>query len=194
MESAMKRIAALVLIGVFLGLSFELGYPKSLAEWLIKPGGSPPVITGSYASERLSHGDIWRIYLQANDPDGDMLRFVCVFDQAGYGSYSSAYVPIKKRNRTELMGYLYFHSAAGAGLRMPEWSQLRLTVYVRDKGGNNSNKVAFPLVLSRGARQGSPPAPFDSGPLERLGAIPVRLVNPMEDDDGGRFFFRDLLD
>jgi hypothetical protein len=190
----MKRTAAVVLIGVLVGLSFELGYPKSLAEWLVKPGGSPPVITGSYASEKLSHGDIWRIYLEANDPDGDMLRFVCVFDQVGYGPYSSAYVPIKKRNRTELMGYLHFHSSAGAGLRMPEWTQLRLTVYIRDKGGNNSDKVAFPLVLSRGARQESPPAPFDSGPLERLGAIPVRLVNPQEDDDGERLFFRDLFD
>lgn len=190
----MKKTAALVLIAVLVGLSFELGYPKSLAEWLVKPGGSAPVITGSFASEKLSHGDIWRIYLQAKDPDGDMLRFVCVFDQAGYGPYSSAYVPIKKRNRTELMGYLYFHSSAGAGLRMPEWTQLRLNVYIRDKGGNNSNEVAFPLLLSRGARQESPPAPFDSGPLERLGAIPVRLVNPQEDDDGERLFFRDLFD
>ena len=190
----MKRIAALIFIGALLVLPLREGYPKSLAEWLVKPGGSSPVITGSFASEKLSHGDIWRIYLQANDPDGDMLRFVCVFDQVGYGPYSSAYVPIKKRNRTELMGYLHFHSSAGAGLRMPEWSQLRLTVYVRDKGGNNSNKVAFPLVLSRGARQKSPPAPFDSGPSERLGAIPVRLVNPQEDGDGRRFFFRDLFD
>ena len=190
----MKRAAALVLIGVLVGLSFELGYPKSLDEWLVNPGGSAPVITGSFASEKLSHGDIWRIYLQANDPDGDMLRFVCVFDQVGYGPYSSAYVPIKKRNRTELMGYLYFHSSAGAGLRMPEWTQLTLTVYVRDKGGNNSNKVAFPLVLSRGARQEFPPAPFDSGPLEILGPIPVRLVDPQEDGDGERFFFRDFFD
>ena len=189
----MKRIAALVLIGVFLGLSFELGYPKSLAEWLIKPGGSPPVITGSYASERLSHGDIWRIYLQANDPDGDMLRFVCVFDQAGYGSYSSAYVPIKKRNRTELMGYLYFHSAAGAGLRMPEWTQLKMTLYIQDRGGNTSNKVDFPLVLSRGARQEPPPAPFDTGALERLGTISVELVNPEDDGNGHRFPFRGLF-
>lgn len=190
----MKRTAAVVFIGALVGLFFEVGYPKSLAEWLVKPGGSPPVITGSYASDKLSPGDIWRIYLQANDPDGDMLRFVCVFDQVGYGPYSSAYVPIKKRNRTELMGYLFFHSSAGAGLRMPEWTRLRLTVYVRDKGGNDSNKVDFPLVLSRGARQESPPAPFDNGPLERLGAIPVRLVNPEEDGDEERFFFRDLFD
>lgn len=190
----MKRIAALVLTGVLVGLSFEPGYPKSLAEWLVKPGGSPPVITASFASKKLSHGDIWRIYVQANDPDGDMLRFVCVFDQVGYGPYSSAYVPIKKRNRTELKGYLYFHSSAGAGLRMPEWTELRLTVYIRDKGGNNSNKVVFPLMLSLGARQESPPAPFDSGPLERLGPIPVRLVNPQENGDGERFFFRDLFD
>lgn len=174
----MKRIAIVVFIGAFVALSMSMGYPKPLAEWLIKPGGSPPVITHWFASEELSHGDIWRIYVEANDPDGDMHQFVCVFYQAGYGYYSADYVVIKKRHRESMKGYLTFFSSGGAGLSLPEWTQLSLTVYVRDKGGNISNKVAFPLVLSRSAKQGPPPPPFDVGGLEKLGTIMVELINP----------------
>ena len=162
----------------FMVLSLRIGYAKSLAEWLIKPGGSPPVITHWFASEELHHGDIWKIYLEANDPDGDMRQFVCVFDQVGYGSYSADYVVIKNPHREKLRGYLRFFSSAGAGLRMPEWTQLSLTAYIQDKGGNASNKVVFPLVLSRGAKQGPPPPPFDSGHLDKLGTIMVELINP----------------
>lgn len=191
--SIIKRIAGLFFIGVLVALSLKPGHSKSLAEWLMKPGGSAPVITHWFASEKLSHGDIWKIYVEANDPDGDMLRFVCVFNQVGHGPYSSSYVPIKKRNRVKVMGYLDFFSGAGAGFRMDEWTELRLTVYIQDKGGNASNKVDFPLVLSRGAKRESPPAPFDSGKLERLGTIPIELVSPGGDGNGGGYPLRHLL-
>jgi hypothetical protein len=189
----MKRIAAVVLIGAFIVLSMRTGYSKSLNEWLITPGGSPPVITQWFAADELHHGDIWKIYVEANDPDGDMRRFVCIFDQAGYGRYSSVYVRIRERNREKLLGYLTFFSSAGSGLSLPEWTQLSLTVFIRDKGGNASNKVVFPLVLSHGAKQGPPPAPFDSGGLEKLGSIPVELVNPEDDGNGRTRIFRHWL-
>jgi len=174
----MKRIAAVVFMGALVALPMKMGCSKSLGEGVIKPGGSAPVITHWFASKELSRGDTWKIYLEANDPDGDMRQFVCVFDQVGYGSYSAEYVVIKKRHREKLRGYLNFFSSAGAGLRMPEWTQLRLTVYIRDKGRNTSNKVLFPLVLTVGAKQIPPPPPFDHGALDKLGTIMVELVNP----------------
>ncbi len=174
----MKGIAVFIFIGAFLALPLKTGYSKSLSEWLIKPGGSPPVITHWFASEELHHGDIWKIYLEANDPDGDMREFVCIFDQVGYGSYSPNYLIIKKRYREGLRGYLNFFSSAGGGYQLPEWTILKLTVFIRDKGGNASNRVVFPLVLSQGAKQGPPPPPFDIGGLEKLGTIMVQLVNP----------------
>lgn len=181
----MKRIAVVVFIGALVVFPINRGHSESLGEWLIKPGGSPPVITHWSASEELSHGDIWRIYLETNDPDGDMRQFVCVLYQESYGYYSD-YVVIKKRHREKMKGYLTFFSSAGAGLSLPEWTQLSLTVYILDKGGNTSNKVVFPLVLSRGARQGPPPPPFDIGGLERLGTITVELINPFWDGNDRR--------
>ena len=180
----MKRISTVVFIGGLLALSVRMGYCKSLSEWLIKPGGSPPVITHWFASEELHHGDTWRIYVAANDSDGDMRQFVGVLDQVGYGTYSSSYERIRKRNREELRGYLVFYSSAGMGLRLSEWTRLKLTLFIRDKGGNTSNKVVFPLVLSLGAKQGPPPAPFDRGLLVKLGVMWFDLIEPSLEGDG----------
>jgi hypothetical protein len=177
----MKRIAAIAFISAVLVLLMGIGYSKSLNEWLIKPGGRPPVITHWYASEELHHGDIWKIYLEAKDPDGDMRHFVCIFDQLGFGLYPSEYVVIKKQHRGELRGYLRFFSTGGDGLSLPEWTRVSLTVFIRDKGGNKSNKVVLPLVLSRGAKQGLPPPPFNTGSLDRLGTIMVELFDPGRD-------------
>jgi hypothetical protein len=45
--------------------------------------GSPPVITSSYAQERIRGGEEWRVYISASDPDGDMSKIYCVIDQPG---------------------------------------------------------------------------------------------------------------
>lgn len=182
----MKKITAIVFIGVLTAFAIRMGYPKPLGEWLIKPGGRPPIITHSSAGGEITHGDLWRIYLEAEDPDGDMRRFVCTFWQIAYGYYSSEYVFVKKRHQEKMKGYLTFPSYLGAGLYLPEWTQLRLTVYIQDKGGNTSNKVVFPLVLSRGSKQEPPPPPFDAGALDKLGTIAVELIDPERDENGER--------
>ena len=167
----MKRIAAVFFLGAFFALPGEIGSAQSLGDSLRKQSGKPPVITHSFASEQLHHGDTWRIYVAAEDPDGDMRRFVGVLEQVGYGTYPSSYASIKKKNRQELRGYLVFRSTSGTGLRVSEWTQLKLTLSIRDRGGNTSNRVVFPLVLSRGAKQPPPPPPFDSSGLDRLGVL-----------------------
>lgn len=177
----MKKIATIAFIGAVVILLMGIGYSKSLSEWLIKPGGSPPVITHWYASEELHHGDIWKIYLEAKDLDGDMINFVCIFDQLGFGNYFPDFVVVKKQHRGELRGYLRWFSTGGDGLSLPEWTRVSVTIFIRDKGGNISNKVVFPLVLSRGAKQGPPPPPFDTGSLHKLGTIMTELFDPSND-------------
>jgi hypothetical protein len=179
----MKKIAPIAFIGAVVILLMGIGNSKSLNEWLSKPGGSPPVITHWYASERLYQGDIWRIYLEAKDPDGDMVHFVCDFDQLGSGTYRPEYVVLKKQHRGELRGYLRWFSTGGDGLSLSEWTQVSVTVFIRDKGGNRSNRVIFPLELSLGAKQGPPPPPFDTGPLDKLGTIMVELRDTDRDSD-----------
>ena len=178
----MKPIKKVFLLPVFIVISLAMASCTTMAERGTEPVGSPPVITRSFASERLSHGDTWKIYVEAHDPDGDMRQFVCALKQGGYGYYSSEYVMIKKRHREKITGYLTFYSGAGWGLRLPEWTQFSMTIYIRDRGRNTSNKVVFPLVLSRGSKQGAPPSPFDVNGLERLGPISIELVGRRKGD------------
>jgi hypothetical protein len=66
----MKNLIKIILILALMAFPLRMAYPESLAEWLIKPGGSPPVITHSFAVEKLSHGDTtlgrstWRLKIR----------------------------------------------------------------------------------------------------------------------------------
>jgi hypothetical protein len=177
-ESIMKSFVKVLVILVLTSLPLMIACRTTSLGRGTQSAGSPPVITNSFASKEISQGDIWKIYVEAHDPDGDMRQFVCVIKQVGYGSYSPDYVVIKGPHREKMKGYLRFFSGAGGGARLGEWTTLSLTLYIRDRGRKNSNKVVFPLTFSRGSKQGSPPPPFDSGQLDRLGTIATELRDP----------------
>jgi predicted small secreted protein len=175
----MKTFVKALLIPLLIPLPFVLTCCTTMGGSGTQAGGSPPVITNSFASKELSPGDIWKIYVEAHDPDGDMRQFVCVIKQVGYGEYSADYVVIKEPHREKMKGYLRFFSGAGGGSRLGEWTNLSLTLYIRDRGRKNSNKVVFPLTLSRGSKQAPPPPPFNTGGLDRLGTIATELKDPL---------------
>lgn len=172
----MKRIGRVTALGVFVALCFSLGCSTTPAPRGAQAQGSPPSIKHSSASRKVSSGDYWKIYLEANDPDGDMKYVIYAIDQVGFGMYSPGSTWIKKQCRKDMRGYLrvFFDARRRFGSGVPEWTQLNFTVYIKDEGGNASNKVVFPLVFSQGTKQGPPP-PFDSGRLEIVGTITVRL-------------------
>jgi hypothetical protein len=151
---------------------------KSLAEWLVKPGGSPPVIKHYFAPAELSHGDVWKVYLEVNDPDGDMREIV--YSVGGAMVRGVNYVRIKKDDRAGLSGYLEIFTSSPS-TALAEWTHLTLSLYIRDKGGNASDKVVFPVALTRGVEQPSPPPPFDTEGLKSLGQIWVKLFLPLGD-------------
>jgi hypothetical protein len=179
-EGQMKRIGGTILIGALVAIFLSLGCSTSPARRGTEPAGSPPIIKRSFASGKVASRDFWKIYLESYDPDGDMRHFVYVIDQVGYGRYSTSYARIKKEHGEKLRGYLrvFFDARRRRGFGVPEGTQLTLTLYIKDRGGNASEKVVFPLVFSQGTKQGPPPPPFDSGLLERVGTIKVMLNAP----------------
>ena len=58
-----------------------------------------PIIRTSYAPEKVRYGDVLRIYIEAEDPDGDMLRIASVVDQVGYGHYPTDWIHLKPQYR-----------------------------------------------------------------------------------------------
>ena len=160
-------------------LSVVITSCATVAERGMKPQGSPPVITHSFAAREVSHGDKWKVYLEANDTDGDMRYFVYTIsdDGAGHGVH---YIPIGKGNRERMLGYLDV-IIAPPRTAQAEWGNLTLTLYVRDRAGNRSEKVAFPVAMARGVKQASPPSPFNTGELKGAGTIFYQFPVPRGD-------------
>jgi len=61
-----------------------------------------------FASNQLRPGDLWKIYILASDPDGDMETLVAVVDQVGWRSYPVSTTKIKGENTKELFRVFLF--------------------------------------------------------------------------------------
>jgi hypothetical protein len=46
-----------------------------------------PAIIHAFAVDKGYYGSIWKIYLEAEDPNGQMLKIACNVHQPGYGQY-----------------------------------------------------------------------------------------------------------
>ena len=153
-----------------------------------KPGTHAPIITHSFAVEKGYYGYIWKIYIEAEDPDGDMRRIAAVVDQTGYGHYPTNWIYLKSSYQKHFKGYIQWNTFSSRASRLEEWTQITLKISVIDKAGNESNEVVFPFTFESGiksAYQYQLPTPFDQGDMPKLGHISVDLFEPRDSGDGG---------
>ncbi len=143
-----------------------------------QPGTSAPVITAYYAVEKGNYGDVLRIYIEANDPDGDMLRIATVASQMGYGRYPTDWVYLKPQYQNHFAGYLQWNTWSNHTAYMPEWTRITLEISILDKAGNESNVVVLPYEFVTERPVPKPPFPFNQGEVPRLGYIDINLFNP----------------
>jgi hypothetical protein len=156
---------------------------------VVPEGTKPPVITAYFAPSEGVFGYPVRVYLAAEDPEGDMLRIAVQVSQVGYGYYSTDWVFLKPPYQKRFVGYMQWNTASTHTPYMPEWTQITIKVSVFDRYGVESNEVVLPYLLVSGARPSPPPpAPFDKGDIPRLGYIDVDLFNPLDMGDRGDFF------
>ena len=144
-------------------------------------GTKAPIITHAFAVDKGHYGYIWKIYIEAEDSDGDMDKIAIVVDQPGFGYYPTDWIILKPRYREHLIGYLQWNTFSSKASKLPEWTQLTLRVSVFDRTGNESNEAIFPISFETGIKRTSIsqiPPPFDQGSLPRLGYLNIDLVNP----------------
>lgn len=188
-----KKILSLV--GILLALAFFVPgqgwtqlFPYS-GGTQPRPGTRPPVITNAFAMDKGYYGTIWRIYIEAEDPDGDMLRIAAVVDQVGYGHYPTDWIYLKPPYQKHFKGYIQWNTFSSKASYLREWTQITLQVSVIDKSGNESNVVVFPFSFETGVKgqyQSKPPAPFDQGDLPRVGYVHIDLYDPaIQSGDSG---------
>jgi hypothetical protein len=184
----LKKI--LCFISLLLALTFFIpcqGWTQALFPYEggkeIKPGTHAPIITHSFAVERGSYGYIWKIYIEAEDLDGDMLRIASMVDQVGYGHYPTDWIYLGKEYGHHLKGYIQWNTFSSRSSYLREWTHITLRVSIFDKAGNESNVIVFPFTFEfvKGQYEVNPPSPFDQGNLPRLGHIYINLIDPHED-------------
>ncbi len=165
-------ISALILSNAYPGLSGTESRPEARG----------PIITHAFAVERGYYGYIWKIYLEAEDPDGQMLRIACVADEVGYGHYPTDWIYLKPQYQKHFKGYIQWNTFSTKASYLPEWTQITLRVSVFDKAGNESNVVVFPFTFEITPEQYAyqVPAPFGQGNLPRLGYVMIDLYYPGE--------------
>jgi hypothetical protein len=153
-----------------------------------KPGTNAPIITHAFAVEKGYYGYIWKIYIEADDPDGDMLRIASVVDQVGYGHYPTDWIHLRPQYQRHFKGYIQWNTFSSKAPYLREWTQITLKVSIIDKAGNESNEVVFPFTFEYGVKspyQYQLPAPFDQGDTPRVGYIHIDLYEPTKMGDDG---------
>ena len=146
-----------------------------------KPGTHAPIIRNTFAVEKGYYGYIWKVYIEADDPDGDMLRIACVVDQVGYGHYPTDWIYLRPQYQRHFKGYIQWNTFSSKAPHLREWTQITLKVSIIDKAGNESNEVVFPFTFEYGVRspyQYQLPAAFDQGDTPRVGYIQIDLYEP----------------
>jgi hypothetical protein len=154
-----------------------------------KEGTHAPIISHSFAVEKGQYGYIWKIYIEAEDPDGDMLTIASVVNQVGYGSYPTDWTFIKPKYSKHFKGYLQWNTFSSRTNYLREWTEITLSVSIFDRAGNESNAVIFPFTFETGVKNPygyTLPPPFDQGKLPRLGYITIDLYEPTMMGNGVR--------
>jgi TolB-like protein len=152
-----------------------------------RSGSNVPVITHAFTVEKIKYGDILKVYIEAEDPTGDMFKIATVVDQAGYGRYPASWVYVKPTDRKHFKGYLQWNTFSSQTGILPEGSQIYLTVSVFNKFGIQSNAFAFPITFESGVKRASSyqvPSPFDQSDVTRLGYINIDLYSPTSQGRG----------
>ncbi len=172
----------LSLTWVFMLLGFYPGWGQPLDRQQPQVKRRGPIITHAFAVEKGYYGNVWKIYLEAEDPDGQMLKIASVVDEVGYGQYPTDWIYLKPENQQHFRGYIQWNTFSSTASYLPEWTQVTLNVSVVDKAGNESNQVVFPFTFEITPNQYSykPPAPFNQGNIPLLGHITVDLYYPGE--------------
>jgi hypothetical protein len=136
-------------------------------------GENAPVITHAFASKEVRQGETWKVFLQAQDADGDMNRIVCTLEQPGVGVQPVSLIKIREGRRRNLSGYIFLNTGSASGF---QFASCRLTVQIQDQKGNAGNSVSFPLTLNpRAVQQSPPPGVFEDealGPVQALFPAP----------------------
>ncbi len=169
---------------------FWAGDKSSVSGFLIPQREGPvgekhrPVIRAIAAQNEIGIGYLWKIYIHATDPDGDVDKIYVFFAQPG-GSYPN-YPLVLHRPVRELNGaVLTWTTLAGSGTQLgPIYASAEIVV--EDRAGNMSEpkEIEFTLDPFGPKDQFVPPPPFDKDLVYGQVHFPIQSEDDLVGDGG----------
>jgi hypothetical protein len=147
-------------------------------------GDEPPIILDSYAAESVRPGATWRVFLEAQDADGDMHSIITQLVQPGIGYYPTDFTYLKGADREGFAGYLILRTPRDFDL-LQEYVEATLTI--QDCEGNKSEPVNFTLRFDNKSGFGPQEVPgkWQTAANRKLGTIMVEIRSILEDNKEG---------
>jgi hypothetical protein len=121
--------------------------------------GQPPVIIDSYAPSKIRPGATWRVYLRAQDPDGDMKETIQALVKGRNGFFKTSFVPLRAEHSAEMGGYFFLRTPSPAQADYSRLVSVGLTLRmtINDCQGNKSEQVEFPVNFTYEESRDLPP-------------------------------------
>jgi hypothetical protein len=138
--------------------------------------GHQPVIHASYAPSVIRPGAAWRVYLHAEDYDGDMKEIVILVTQTGTPPFPTSIVKLKDQDATEVAGYLWLATTNDVNML---GDRIEAIIVVRDRRDNTSEPLKFSLRFAYQTPQEIPER--WKGPADRqLGVLSSDIAAPSQ--------------
>jgi len=166
----MKKSALIALVlGVLLFSCSPLGIEDY--DQVFKEKGHPPNIVDYYAPEVIRPRATWKIYLQAEDKDGDMAYVATMLYQAGFGYYARDFTRLEGKDRKKCAGYISLNTPSDARLTADKFT---MEILVRDSQNNQSETIQLPLTFADLTEPEIPPERWDAV-NHHLGTLVTRI-------------------
>jgi hypothetical protein len=115
--------------------------------------GKKPVISDSYAPRNVTPGTVWKVFIEAQDADGDMQDIVSSMAPATRSLLTYEYTAVKPEEAALLKGYLFTTTPISADLLGEKFD---VNIFIRDRAGNKSESVGFTVHFTAEAGGGLP--------------------------------------
>jgi hypothetical protein len=117
-----------------------------------------PRLEAVWAQPEIGFGEMWRIYVRAADPDGDLDKVWVTFTRFG-ATYPGTFVYLPEGQHRLANGYIQMWARPRGGLNFGEMPiYARAEVRVEDRAGNQSGALSFAFALiGQPVGAGSPP-------------------------------------
>jgi hypothetical protein len=143
-----------------------------------------PVVEAIAAQNEIGHGHVWKIYVRASNPDGDLDKIQVTFSQVGAGIFAPDLLAQKSKNKN-LNGYILVWSRLNGG---GPTSDIHAEVDIRteDRAGNLSEpkKMAFTVREIGKKDEFDPPAEFNKSVNLGQAEFPLQTDEGLVGGDG----------